>query len=235
MQSSEPSKPLEFVPPSVDQNASAASNVEWNRQRWGQRPGWESHDSFGYQWSGSNGYKHSVAGIAKFFDSHLRPFTKGRYDLDILEISPGAGRSTAELLRYANTLTVVDLNEAAISICRERFKHAPETIEYWVNDGESLDFLTGRTFDLIFSFDSLVHVDPSIVRGYLLQSASLLSEDGLIWLDTSGKGQRSKGRRTAVTASLISEWGQGCGLTLVDQRFRNDWDCISIFTRTVLE
>ena len=26
------------------------SNIEWNRQRWGQEDGWRTHGSFGYRW-----------------------------------------------------------------------------------------------------------------------------------------------------------------------------------------
>lgn len=215
-----------FVPPDVDQNSDARANIEWNRQRWGQRAGWQEHDSFGYRWSGR--FQHSVAGIAKVFDRYLRPFTAGRYDLTILEISPGAGRSTAELLRYAQHLTAIDLNPVAIEICRDRFRHIPRDVEFIVNDGASLSAVSGKAFDLVASYDSLVHVHPDVVKGYLEQAAELLVPGGLVWLDTSGKGQRDKGRRTGVTSTLMSKWSSEAGLEVVDQIFRNDWDCITV-------
>lgn len=215
-----------YHPPIVDQNETLASNVEWNRQRWGQRAGWEEHDRYGYQWSG--GYQHLASGIARSFDEFFRPYTDGRYDLRILEISPGAGRSTAEFARYASSMVLVDLNPVSIDICRDRFKHWPDSFEYHVNDGSSLDQVADHRFDLVASYDSLVHVHPTIVRGYLSQAAALLEPGGVIWFDTSGKGQKDQGRRTAVTSDDMREWAHQLGLELVAQHFRNDWDCITV-------
>jgi hypothetical protein len=158
----------EFSPVQSDlanrQNADADSNIEWNVKRWGQEAGWTEHDSFGYQWS-SGQTVHTAARIASFMDEHFRPYLDGRYDLDILEISPGAGRVTVELIRYAKTLTLVDLNEVPIDICRERLKYYPNDVIYIVNDGKSLAAASGRAYDHVVSYDTLVHVHPDLVRG----------------------------------------------------------------------
>jgi SAM-dependent methyltransferase len=206
-----------------------ASNVEWNRSRWGQEAGWLEHDRFGYQWGG--GYIHTSNSVARFFDVNFRPYVGGRYDLDILEISPGAGRSTVEIIRYARTLALVDLNEVPIAICRERLKYYPNEVTYHVNDGRSLSCVADREFDLVASYDSMVHVHPDIVRGYVQQGAALLRPDGIIWLDHSGKGARKAGKRSSVTAELVVGWADELGLATVDQIWRNDWDCISVLRK----
>ena len=88
-----------FHSPTVD-DVDADSNIEWNRQRWGQASGWRALDRFGYRW-GVNGVEQTVGGVAAFADKHFRPFTRGEYQLDIVELSPGGGRFTNELIRYA--------------------------------------------------------------------------------------------------------------------------------------
>lgn len=212
------------------QNSDADSNIEWNRRRWGQQAGWTEHDSFGYNWS-SGATVHTASSIAAFMDKHLRPHLSNRYDLDILEISPGAGRVTVELIRYARSLVLVDLNQVPIDICRERLQYYPNEVTYIVNDGQSLSAVAGRDLDLVVSYDSLVHVHPSIVRGYMEQSLELLRPGGVLWFDHSGKGESTKGRRSAVTAEAVATWTEELGAELVEQTFRNDWDCLSVIRK----
>lgn len=228
-QESAPRPKQRYQAPTANRTGDAGDNVEWNKERWGQSAGWEQHDGFGYRWGG--GFQHTTSSVAQFFDNTFGPHTSGRYDLDILEISPGAGRSTAEILRYAQHLSVVDLNEAAIDICRDRFQYFPDAVEYYVNDGQSLECVAHREFDVVASFDSLVHVHPDIVRGYLQQAAELLRAGGIVWFDTSGKGERSHGHRSGVTAELMAEWAEEFGLEMVEQNFRNEWDCITVLRK----
>jgi hypothetical protein len=210
-------------------SADPDENIAWNRQRWGDHGTWRGLDSLGYRWSG--GVEQTPATVARLADKFLRPYVADRYDLAILEISPGGGRMTAELVRYATRLSLVDLNAAAIDICRERFGLLPIPIEFVVNDGRSLAGVRGRPFDLIACYDSMVHMHPDVVRGYVLQMTALLADGGMAWLDHSGKGQRSSGARTAMTDELMSQFAAEAGLTATDQVFRNDWDCISVLRR----
>ena len=90
----------------------------------------------------------------------------------------------------------------------------------------------GAPFDLIACYDSMVHMHPDVVRGYVAQMPALLVDGGTAWLDHSGKGQRNRGARTAMTADLMVQFAAEAGLTVKDQVFRNDWDCISVLGKT---
>jgi len=202
------------------------SNLAWNRTRWGQRAGWETQDHYGYRWGG--GHAQTVGNLAKFADTFLRPWTSGRYDLNILELSPGAGRFSSELLRYASRMTLVDMSPDCIEVCRERFRYLPTTINYQVNDGTSLTVVDDVPFDLIACFDSMVHMHPTVIEGYVHQMAELVRSDGVLWLDHSGKGETESGHRSAMTPDSMREIAARAGLTVVDQTFRNGWDCVSV-------
>jgi 2-polyprenyl-3-methyl-5-hydroxy-6-metoxy-1,4-benzoquinol methylase len=143
--------------------ADAAGNVAWNRQRWGDETSWRRLDMLGYRWSG--GALTTPATMARMADTYLRPYLGNRYDLAVLEISPGGGRMTAELLRHASRMSLVDLNAAAIKVCRERFGRLPTPIEFVVNDGQSLAGITGTGFDFIACYDSMVHMHPRVDVG----------------------------------------------------------------------
>lgn len=215
-----------FAQPSVE-DRDVDSNVEWNRQRWGQRSGWQSHDQYGYRWG--RGTQQSVGQIAQLADEFFRPHTHGRYDLRILELAPGGGRFTAELLRYASAMCLVDLNEASLEICRERFAFVPTPISYALTDGQSFDAVpAGAGWDAVVSFDSMVHMHPEVIHRYVASLAALLAPSGFAWLDHSGKGLREAGHRTAMTDELMVEFAEAAGLSVVSQRYRNQWDCVSI-------
>jgi 2-polyprenyl-3-methyl-5-hydroxy-6-metoxy-1,4-benzoquinol methylase len=139
-----------FQPPNT-LDVDSLTNLQWNRERWGQRIGWERHDQFGYRWGG--GLQQGVGTIAAFADRFFRPHTRGRYDLDILELSPGAGRFTCEIIRYAASLVLVDMSSSAIDLCRQRFQYFPTPIEFFVNDGASLEMMSDRAFDSIVCYD----------------------------------------------------------------------------------
>lgn len=217
-----------FHPVTVD-DVDPTTNLQWNLERWGQEAGWAERDEFGYRWGG--GRQHTTGSVAAFWDEHFRPFTDDRYDLKILEIGPGAGRSTAELVRYAAEMCLVDLNTVAIDLCKQRLSYLLTTISYVVNDGQSLEEVPTTDFDAVVSYDTMVHMHPKIVREYVRQIAELLVDGGFAWLDHSGKGEKVSGHRSAMTAELMAEFAGEVGLVVVDQRFRNDWDCISVLKK----
>ena len=214
----------------LNRNIGVEENLMWNRKRWGQEAGWKEHDKYGYNWS-SGKYVHKASSLAKKFDYFFRPFTSGRYDLNILEISPGAGRSTVEFLRYADRMTLVDMNSEPLRICRERLRYYPNEIEYIHNDGISLTDITAKDFDAVVSYDSLVHAHPEIVRKYINQSFFMIRCGGFLWFDHSGKGERDLGMRSNVTDELVLNWGKEAGFVIEAQIFRNEWDCISVLRK----
>lgn len=205
-----------------------AENLRFNRARWGDRQKWQELDQFGYRWGG--GVHQTTGQIAKFADEFLRPFVPG-YENAILEIAPGAGRFTAELVRYGSCIDLLDMNRACLDICYERFRYYPIEIGYYENDGESCDMLPDREYDIIASFDSMVHMHPDVIQTYVAQLAPKLAPGGILWIDHSGKGIKELGHRTDMTAEKIAAVGIAEGLAVLSQRFRNDHDCVSVFSQ----
>lgn len=82
---------------------------------------------------------------------------------------------------------------------------------------------------MIVCFDSMVHMHPDIIEGYVRQLGKKLAKDGVMWLDHSGRGVREMGHRTDMTDKRMREIGENYGLKLVNQSFRNDHDCITVF------
>jgi SAM-dependent methyltransferase len=168
-------------------------DVQENRLAWNAPSSWSAK---GDEWSGPWG------GTAQLWYGTLLPRLHAFLPTEtILELGPGHGRWTQHLKEVADRLILVDLAEACIAACRERF--GPDgSISYHVNDGKSLDMVPDRSIDLVFSFDSLVHAEADVLEAYLGQLASKLTADGVGFIHHSNMGAY---RRSARLARMVPE------------------------------
>jgi ubiquinone/menaquinone biosynthesis C-methylase UbiE len=94
----------------------------------------------------------------------------------------------------------VDLAESCVQACQERFAtelHAT----FSVNDGLTLPMVADRSVDLVFSFDSLVHVEVDVISSYLRGFRRILSPNGVAFIHHSNLGIY---HRTAAVRDLVT-------------------------------
>jgi hypothetical protein len=96
----------------------------------------------------------------------------------ILEIAPRYGRWTVFLKDLCKRLIIVDLSERCIDRCQKRFADCGD-ISYFVNDGRSLEMVVDGSVDFIFSFDSLVHAEDTVLNAYVGEFAKKLRPNGV--------------------------------------------------------
>ena len=210
--------------------------VTENKQLWDEDFAWTQR---GDEWSDSWGGP-SMQWYGSILPRIHRFVPTGR----ILEIACGFGRWTQFLKDSCEALTVVDLAEECIAACRERFASSTN-IEDHVNDGTSLSMIPDRSVDFVFSYDSLVHADESVLAAYLAQLPRILTEEGAAFIHHSNLGahrltasivrrarrvRRMEGalarlriidrthlRDTGVSASIVEEIARQNGLQCVSQ------------------
>lgn len=161
------------------QNGSKMPSVEENREKWGSAYCWpQDGDEWSSPWGGPDMQWNWVIAprLAQFFPARK-----------VLEIAPGRGRWTRFLVGHAEHFLAVDLSNKCIESCRERFKER-RNAEFHVNDGRSLDCAGDGEIDLVFSFDSLVHVDSDVIDAYVREIARVLSPEGAAFLHHSNLG-----------------------------------------------
>ena len=178
----------------------------------------------------------------------------------ILEIAPGYGRWTRYLKDQCQQLWAVDRKEECIEACRQRFA-ADSHIQCYLNDGRSLSMIPDTSVDLVFSFDSLVHVKRDVIEAYLRELGKKLKVGGKGFIHHSNFGQYANSFRErlpeGITKPLIKmsllDWGHHrsadmtaelfrklCGRAglncfsqeLVNWRGRRLIDCLSTFVRS---
>ena len=81
--------------------------------------------------------------------------------------------------------TIVDLNQTCIDYTRKKLGH--HVNEYYVNDGKSLPVID-NSYDLIFSFDSFVHMHKNVIEEYVKEIHRVLKPGGTSFIHHSWLG-----------------------------------------------
>ncbi len=214
--------------PTIEENLAGWTAYDWSQQ--------------GDEWSQAwNGTEHLWWGT-------LYPRVMGFIPAGtVLEIAPGFGRCTQFLADQCERLIGVDLTARCVDACRERFAGRTH-MEFHVNDGLSLAMVADDSIDFAFSFDSLVHAEAEVLRGYARDLGRKLSATGIGFIHHSNLHAFADpetgelpyppphSRAASMSALLFRQYCRESGLQCLRQEIVN-WggeilhDCFSVFTR----
>lgn len=156
------------------------ASIDVNKDIWDKSYQWKSHgEEWSQGWGGSD---------MQWFGTILPRIKNFLPAKTTLEIAPGHGRWTEFLLNYSEQIKIVDLSKTCIEKCKERFK-SKSNIDYYVNDGKSLDMIENGTIDFAFSFDSLVHAEEEVIDAYLNELSYKLSQNGVGFIHHSNMNE----------------------------------------------
>lgn len=218
--------------PTIDDNYGKWSSYAWS----------EAGDEWSSEWGGSR----------YLWFGTIFPRVQACLPTDtILEIAPGHGRCTQYLIPWCRNLIIVDLVKDCINACKKRFEKVGH-IQYFVNDGKSLDMIPDNAIDFVFSWDSLVHAESEILLSYLQYLSRKLKMNGIGFIHHSNLGffvdpktgevtiENPHWRSSTMTAELFRVYCKEVGLQCLSQEIVT-WggdvlhDCFSLFTRGVAE
>jgi len=193
---------------------------------------WQNYDwrQGGEEWTVSEQWKQSLID-----EVLLKQIPPGK---DVLEIGPGAGRWTEVLQQRARTLSVVDVSDKCIELCRERFTGC-SNVRFFVNDGYSLSFIPDESIDCIWSFDVFVHIAPRDVEGYVVEFARILREGARGIVHHANEAAPEEAWRSRLTGQLFAKMLQNFGLVVKEQfdrwgggeGFKVGGDLITVFEK----
>lgn len=208
-------------------------NIEEQR-RWNDIDMWSDG---GHEWSKSFGTTENLWN--KYIFDDIKEF-RGK---KILEIAPGHGRITQFLSILASELLVVDLNENCIKKTKEKLEH--HVLGYFVNNGNDLPKIRDNSQDLVFSFDSFVHIHRNVIDDYLSEINRVLKVGGKGYIHHSwlyGGEDLSflnYAGRASMTPEIFKELVEKHNMKIVEQKpikfeALGEWDgtdCITIFEK----
>lgn len=170
----------------------------------------------GHEWSNAFGTTENLWN--KWIFDDLKSF-RGK---SITEIAPGHGRISQFLSILAGKLTVIDLNPTCIMSTRQKLGNHVD--RYLVGDGISLDGIEDSSQDLVFSFDSFVHMHSNVSAAYLHEIYRVLKPGGMAWihhshlLGASDLSFQNVAGRAAMNPQLFAEFASDANLNVVEQR-----------------
>lgn len=167
---------------------------------------WEKNE--GEEWTKSEAWKQSL--IDEVMRKHI---TEGSA---ILEIGPGAGKWTGALQQIADNLTIVDISNKCIEVCKKKFSSC-NNISYFVTNGSSLQFLANDSIDFIWSFDVFVHIAPDDIEKYLNEFNRILRSKGRAIIHHAAEGGLHGGWRSSMTKELFASMLIKNNLLLISQ------------------
>ena len=191
----------------------------------------------GHEWSKSFGTTENL------WNNHIFEDIKEFRGKKILEIAPGHGRITQFLSILASELLVVDLNENCIKKTKEKLGH--HVLGYFVNNGNDLPKIRDNSQDLVFSFDSFVHIHQNVIDDYLSEIYRVLKNGGKGYIHHSWLygGQDlsflNYAGRSTMNPDKFKELVEKHNMKVIEQKGISfeplgDWngtDCITIFEK----
>ena len=98
----------------------------------------------------------------------------------VLEIGVGGGRTAVLLRQHAEHVTCADISQSMLAETRSRL--GDDRVSYVKLDGRTLDGVPAGSVDVLFCFDTLVHVEPRDIFNYLVRIPPLMRGKRLVIL-----------------------------------------------------
>ncbi|MBS7812535.1 class I SAM-dependent methyltransferase [Roseococcus pinisoli] len=208
-------------------------DLELNASYWGTDYDWAAGgEEWSAVWGGSE---------AQWFGSLLPRIHRFLPAGSILEIAQGFGRWAKFLLPTCREYVGVELSQQCIDACRITFEKANHA-RFVKTDGASLPGVASGSVDFVFSFDSLVHVEADVIRGYVPEILRVLAPGGVAFIHHSnllpfqGSIGQPHARGSTVSADLVADIvNRGGGRVLLQEVI--NWggdhlhDCLTLFTQ----
>jgi ubiquinone/menaquinone biosynthesis C-methylase UbiE len=113
-----------------------------------------------------------------------------------VELACGHGRHSEQAVSRAGRLTLVDIIDENLDVCRKRLS-ASTNVSYLKGNGATFQPIANDSITAIFCYDAIVHFSPERVKSYLFDTARILRKGGMALYHHSN-----------YPAPLNRHWGQ---------------------------
>ena len=161
---------------------------------------------------------------------------------NVIELGCGRGRHVVNYIDKAENITLVDILQKNINICKERYK-GEEKIKYYKNDGYDLKELAADAYSALYSYDAMVHFELLDINSYLRDIYRVLKEKGRVLLhhsnyhaDYRADFSNAPGSRSFMSKECFAYLAYRAGFEILEQKVI-DWngvkelDCVTLLEK----
>ncbi len=143
---------------------------------------------------------------------------------ELLEIAFGQGRHSARVPKIYRRMVLLDTSTTAIQVATDRFRNNTAVVTVLSSDGYTIE-QPDNSFTAAYSYDAMVHFEPTTVAAYLKELARVLKPGGKALLHHSvfdknpaGVFTTSPNWRNYMTKDLFLHYTSRACLRILDQR-----------------
>lgn len=160
---------------------------------------------------------------------------------NIVELACGRGRHVHRYLPLADHVTLVDVLEKNIEICKKKFKDF-SNITYYKNNGRDFSELPNNAYTALFTYDAMVHFELLDIAQYLQETYRILVDGGMALFHHSNNSSDYKASfenaphgRSFMSKDIFAYLAHRAGLKIVKQTVV-DWgipalDCLTLVSK----
>lgn len=184
----------------------------------------------GEAWKESDYYADAERWTFVFWDqNHAFRRRFDRLDLGhVVELACGQGRHSAIVAPLASRLTLMDIHQENLDVCRRRLADF-ENVQLLCTNGYDYMPIESGSVTSVFCYDAMVHFSPDLVDSYLRDTFRILVPGGLgLFHHSNYDADPSKHyglnphARNRMTMGLFNELAVDAGLEVVDSTVL-DW------------
>lgn len=153
---------------------------------------------------------------------------------NVIELACGEGRHVQKYIEDAGHITLVDILDNNLSICKNRYKDI-DKITYYCNNGYDLMNLENKSYSALFTYDAMVHFEMMDIYSYLKDIHRVLVPGGKALFHHSNNGDdyqnnffSRKHNRNFMSKEVFAYMSFKCGFDILEQQII-DWGGGKIF------
>lgn len=161
---------------------------------------------------------------------------------NVLELAVGHGRHSAIVKDMVKQLTILDIVESNLEVCRKRFV-SDRNISYILGTGADFGGVPRDSYEAIYCYDAMVHFPASLVYTYIKDTARVLKKAGRALYHHSNSEaapnvnpRDTPHARAPMSAEKFKVAAEEAGLRVIEQKIIKwgaipELDCITLLER----
>lgn len=218
--------------------------LDWGRRGASEKTLRASVKAVGAAWEDSLYYA-DAENWTRLFWGEATPFSRLFAELNlsnVIDLACGHGRHAEIVAQKAAALTLMDIHEANLEVCRKRLANAAN-VSFVLNSGFDFRPLRDASTTAIYCYDAMVHFSPDVVSSYLNDTARVLAPGGRALYHHSNYPappdraySHNPHARNHMTKGLFADLSRKAELTVLhaepmDWGHEKELDCLTLVER----